>query len=82
MALPESFYWGEDESVKIIQIGWGCPLETPINQFAQSFGSEILGYINYFLPVSEMVGIAGAWIIAIGAYYVASIVLRWVKAVS
>ena len=29
-----------------------------------------LGYINWFVPVSEMVAIGSAWLLAIGVYYI------------
>ena len=38
-----------------------------------------LGYINWFVPVSEMVAIGSAWLLAIGVYYIYSIIARWVK---
>lgn len=38
-----------------------------------------LGYINWFVPVSEMVTIGSAWLVAIGVYYLYSIIARWVK---
>ena len=29
-----------------------------------------LGYINWFVPVSEMVAIGSAWLLVIGVYYI------------
>lgn len=43
--------------------------------------SNVLGYVNYFVPVSACVAIAEAWLVAIGGWYMYQIVLRWVKAV-
>jgi len=71
-----------DAGQQSLVIGWGCPLETPISNVREMFGSELLGYINFFLPISEMVSIMAIWLISIAAYYVASVVLRWVKAIS
>jgi hypothetical protein len=65
-----------------MRIGWGCPLIAPIEAIRGGVGSEVLGYINYFLPLAEMTAILSAWVIAIGAYYTASIVMRWLKAIS
>jgi len=79
---PENvFNFGLEEGYQQLQVGWGCPLEAPINSLTNNL-SGILGYINFFLPISELAGILTAWLIAIGCYYIASIVLRWVKAVS
>lgn len=41
-----------------------------------------LGYINWFIPVSQIVSIVAAWIFCVGIYYAYSIILRWVKAVN
>ena len=71
-----------EHSHDVLRIGWGCPLEAPIRAVGNVFGSELMGYINYFLPISEMAAILSLWVIAIGAYYVASVALRWVKAIS
>jgi len=74
--------WGEGEGIEAMIIGWGCPIEPHIQTISNGFGSQLLGYINYFLPLSEMVAITVAWLFAIGAYYLASIILRWYKAIS
>ena len=42
---------------------------------------SIMGYINYFVPVGAMLSILSTWLVAVGAYYVVSAVLRWVKAI-
>ena len=74
--------WGVTQGNEVLQIGWGCPIDSHIHNISEGFGSELLGYINYFIPLSEMVGISTAWLIAIGAYYMASVVMRWIKAIS
>ena len=76
------FEWGIEASQQALQIGWGCPIEPFIQTIANGFGSQLLGYINYFIPISEMLGALTLWLIAIGGYYLASIILRWAKAVS
>jgi len=65
-----------------IAIGWGCPLEAPLSNMAASGGVQWLGWINYFIPIGDFAAMLIIWLVAIGAYYVASIVLRWMKAVS
>lgn len=44
--------------------------------------SEVIGYINYFIPVGTMVGILTAWGVAIGVFYAYQMILRWAKAVA
>jgi hypothetical protein len=74
--------WGVTQGTEIIRVGWGCPLHAPIQNISAGIGGDLLGYINYFLPLAEFSGILGGWLIAIGAYYMGSIVFRWVKAIS
>lgn len=51
-------------------------------QFASSsqFG-ELLSKINYFVPIYEFISILELWIVAVAAYYLYSIVARWLKAI-
>lgn len=42
---------------------------------------EWLPYINWFVPVGTMLGIATAWGVAIGVFYVYQMILRWAKVV-
>lgn len=41
---------------------------------------KYLGYINYFIPIADMIGILSLWTIAIGLVYIVQIALRWAKA--
>ena len=41
--------------------------------------SNIIGYINYFIPISEMIIITTAWLTAVLGYYVLKVVLNWLK---
>lgn len=43
--------------------------------------AEVMGYINYFIPISTFLRILTAWLSAITIYYLALVVLRWVKAI-
>lgn len=40
-----------------------------------------LDVLNWFIPVSEMVAIGQAWLIAITAFYVVSLILSWINAI-
>ena len=71
-----------DAGIEALQVGWGCPLVNPIASISTGIGNTILGWINYFIPMSEMAGILVMWTMAIGMYYAASVVLRWLKVVS
>jgi hypothetical protein len=47
-----------------------------------NLGSEFLGYVNYFLPVSEIAVVLAMWVVAIVMYYAVSAILRWAKVVA
>ena len=54
--------------------------ESPFQTFLKTVGEiPALGYLNYFVPVAEMVVIAEAWLAAIAVFYLYQLVLRWVK---
>lgn len=56
----------------------------PSSPFKILNNSAIASYlptINYFIPVSDIISIFDAWILAVGGYYLYQIVLRWIKAV-
>jgi len=74
--------WGVEESVAALVVGWGCPLHAPIYNITSGVSGEVLGWLNFFFPIAELGSILFVWVIAIGAYYVGSVVLRWVRAVS
>lgn len=79
---PNEFEWGREQASNIAAIGWGCPIDEPIRNITSGVGSEVLGWINYFVPVSEMAAILSGWVVVIGLYYIASVGFRWIKALS
>lgn len=49
-----------------------------------SFPPEIetfLGYLNYYIPFTEMVAIALAWVTCIAIFYSYQLILRLIKAI-
>lgn len=40
-----------------------------------------LDILNWFLPVTEMIAIGQAWLVAITAFYIVSLILSWIKAI-
>lgn len=59
-----------------------CPFKSSISGMRDVIGFETLGYVNYFLPISEYAAFLSGWVIAILLYYGVSILLRWIKAIS
>lgn len=41
-----------------------------------------LGYLNWFIPVGQMLAVGVLWLAAIALYYVYSVIARWVKLIS
>lgn len=54
------------------------PFTTYIEQFSQL---PYLNWVNWFIPVGDMVKIGMAWLTAIGIFYLYSIILRWIRAI-
>lgn len=53
---------------------------SPFRSFIDSIPElPYLPELNWFFPVSECLTILTAWLLAIGIYYLWSVVMRWVK---
>lgn len=56
---------------------------SPFTGFIQDLElSDGLAWLNWFIPVGQMVEIFGLWLVAYGVYLLYRIVLRWIKAVA
>lgn len=56
--------------------------ESPFTMFIGSINNiPYLDILNWFFPVSEVLAIGEAWLLAITAFYAVSLVLRWIKAI-
>ena len=74
--------WGQEQGMETLLVGWGCPLHAPIVNITSGMSGTMLGWLNFFFPISELAAILFVWVIAIGAYYIASVALRWKRAIS
>jgi hypothetical protein len=52
------------------------PFADMINQFADL---PFLGYLNWFFPVRGCLSVMAAWLAAVTAFYLYSVIARWVK---
>lgn len=53
---------------------------SPFQAFLESFAEiPALGYLNYFVPVSEMIAIGQVWLLCVGIFYLYSAIMRFVK---
>lgn len=43
--------------------------------------AELLGMVNWFVPIYTFVGILEGWLVCVAVYYVYQIVLRWLRAI-
>lgn len=48
---------------------------------ASSQIAQLLGIVNWFVPIYSFVGILEGWLVCIAVYYVYQIVLRWLNAI-
>lgn len=52
------------------------PFAAFIDQFA---GLPFLGYLNWFIPVRQILIVMAAWLAAVSIFYLYSVIMRWVK---
>lgn len=55
---------------------------SPFKLLSNSPVQPYLAYINWFIPFDFIVSTMEAWLAAIAAYYLYSVILRWVKAIN
>lgn len=67
---------------RLLQLILSLLPDSPFSVLNNSAVAEYLGYIAWIIPVSQMVVILEVWLAAIAIYYVQSILLRWVKAIT
>ena len=55
--------------------------DSPFQIDIPDYVTDIIGYVNYFIPIGSMMKILTAWTSAILVWYAASLLLRWIKAI-
>lgn len=56
--------------------------KSPFRQFLDSFADiPFLGYLNWFVPIKEILIVMVAWLGAVTLYYLYSIIMRWLKVI-
>ena len=55
--------------------------DSPFQIDIPDYVHDIMGYINYFVPIGSMVKILAAWTACIITWYLASLLMRWTKAI-
>lgn len=53
---------------------------SPFEQFYSAFqvSSQLLGWVNWFVPVGVLLGVMAVWLVSIAAYYVYKALLHWI----
>ena len=55
---------------------------SPFREFLDQFAEiEYLSYLNWFVPVGDIIIVLELWLGAVSAYYLYSVVMRWVKVI-
>lgn len=55
---------------------------SPFREFLDDFASiEFLGYLNWFVPVGDILKVMGVWLGAVALFQVYGIVMRWLKVI-
>lgn len=53
---------------------------SPFQQYIDQFRSlPYLGWFNWFFPVGACLTVMAAWLVAVGLFYLYSILMRWLK---
>ena len=57
--------------------------QSPFVSFINALGDiPSLKPLNYFIPISTFIGIGEAWLVAVGVFYLYSIIMRWIRIIS
>ena len=53
---------------------------SPFQHYIDQFRSlPYLGWLNWFFPVGACLAVMAAWLVAVGLFYLYSILMRWLK---
>ena len=55
------------------------PFRALIDSFNDTAIHQILCYVNYILPVAQMLSVFSLWLAGVGIYYVYQLIFRWVR---
>lgn len=73
MSLGEAFSGWIDELVQLLPTS---PFRPFLSQFAEL---PYLGWLNWFFPVRGALAVTAAWLVAVGLFYLYSVIMRWIK---
>lgn len=70
-----------EKFVSISNIIFGILPDSPFKSLNAALDKTFLGYINWILPISEMIELLVLWAAAIAIYYTVSNILRIIKSI-
>lgn len=70
-----------EKFVSVSNIIFGILPDSPFKNLSNQLDKTFLGYINWVLPVAEMIEILALWAAAVAIYYTVSNILRLVKSI-
>ena len=73
MTIQQAFDGLIDAIVRVLP---HSPFADMIQQFSEI---PFLGYLNWFIPVRAMLTVMLIWLTAVAAFYLYSVIARWVK---
>lgn len=66
----------------IISVLPQSPFTGVIITLQDEMSQTAISYLNWFIPVGDILGILTYWLSAITLYYIYSVVLRWIKVIN
>jgi len=65
---------------KIVEGILGLLPDSPFTNVIVTIGkSDIWGYLNYFVPISWMLGVTKAWVAVMASYYAWGFIRKWIE---
>lgn len=53
---------------------------SPFHPFIEQLSDlPYLGFLNWFIPISDILKVGTAWLVSVGLFYLYSVIMRWVK---
>lgn len=70
------YKWVSEMGSKIL----GMLPHSPFRSFIDGWiAPDYLGWLNWFIPVTQILDILTVWLVSVGLFYLYSIIMRWVK---
>lgn len=70
-----------DAIVVVLNLLFSWLPNSPFTGLVNSQFGDLLGKINYFIPVYDFIVITESWLVAVSLFYAYSIIARWLKAI-